>query len=177
MPLFRDHDSNVAHACATRDGSDMLLPAMLADTPPRADLRRLPVWFWLSMLTILLWGAWGLQSKLIVDRISPWLNQVLFPLGLLPVMLGMLFSKRMRAGSNLRVGSFWALLTGVLGGAGNIAFFLALVRGHAAVVVPLTGLFPLVTVVAARVFLRERLSRPQLLGLVVAAVAIYLLSV
>ena len=155
----------------------MLLPAMLAESPPRVGRRRLPAWFWLSILTIVLWGAWGLQSKLIVDRISPWMNQVLFPLGLLPVMALMPLSKRMRAGSNLRAGSFWALLTGVLGGAGNVAFFLALVHGQAAVVVPLTGLFPLVTVAAARVFLNERLSRPQILGLALAAVAIYLLSV
>src|SRR5690242_6396225 len=57
-------------------------------------LRRLPAWFWLSMLTIALWGAWGIQSKLIVDRISPWMNQVLFPLGLVPVMAWMLRSRR-----------------------------------------------------------------------------------
>lgn len=148
----------------------------LMDLGSQSTRRRLPAWFWLSILTVALWGAWGLQSKLIVDRISPWMNQVLFPLGLIPVMVLMLFSKRMSAGTNRRSGSAWALLTGVLGGAGNVAFYLALARGKVSVVVPLTGLFPLVTVAAARVFLKEHISRLQLVGLVFAAAAIYLLS-
>jgi hypothetical protein len=81
---------------------------------------RVPAWMWLCALTILFWGAWGLESKLIVDRISPWMNQVLFSLGLLPVMLGMLFSKRVHSGTNRREGAWYALVTGLLGGAGNI---------------------------------------------------------
>lgn len=138
--------------------------------------RRFPAWFWLSLLTIVLWGAWGLQSKLVVDRISPWMNQVLFPLGLLPVMLAMFVSKRFAGGHNKRAGSRWAFLTGVLGGLGNVAFYLALLKSQVSIVVPLTGLFPLVTVAAARLFLKERINRVQILGLLIAAVAIYLLS-
>ncbi|HVX66935.1 MAG TPA: DMT family transporter [Bryobacteraceae bacterium] len=139
---------------------------------------RAPAWMWLSALTILFWGAWGLESKLIVDRISPWMNQVLFSLGLLPVMLWMLFSRRVHSGTNLRRGAWYALVTGLLGGAGNIAFYLALARGgKVSVVVPLTCLFPLVTVIAAYLVLKEKLTRAQLAGLVLAMIAIYLLSV
>lgn len=152
---------------------------MQAATSTQVRSRRFPAWFWLSLLTVALWGAWGLQSKLIVDRISPWMNQVLFPLGLLPLMVAMLFSRRFVAGESgrRRAGSFWALLTGVLGGLGNVAFYLALLHGKVSVVAPLTGLFPLVTVAAARLFLKEQISRPQMLGLFLAVAAIYLLSV
>lgn len=139
---------------------------------------RIPAWLWLSLLTIVFWGAWGLQSKLIVDRISPWMNQVLFPLGLLPVMGGMLLSRRVHEGSNMHKGAWYAVVTGVLGGAGNVAFYLALERGgKVSVVVPFTCLFPLVTVLAAYVVLKEKLTRAQISGLGVALVAIYLLSV
>lgn len=139
---------------------------------------RIPAWLWLSLLTIVLWGGWGLQSKLITDRISPWMNQVLFSLGLLPVVVWMLASKRVHAGTDKQRGAFWAFFTGVLGGVGNIAFYLALVRGGSvAIVVPLTCLFPLVTVVTAYFGLKEKLTRPQSAGLVLALVAIYLLSV
>lgn len=138
---------------------------------------RIPAWLWLSLLTIVFWGAWGLQSKLIVDRISPWMNQVLFPLGLLPVVAAMLLSRRVNQGSDRRKGAWFALVTGVLGGAGNIAFYLALDRGgKVAVVVPLTCLFPLVTVLAAYFVLKEKLTRAQMSGFAVALVAIYLLS-
>jgi transporter family protein len=76
-----------------------------------------------------------------------------------------------------RAGIGWAFLTGILGGTGNIAFFRALVSGgQASIVVPVTALFPLVTVILALTFLRERLGRAQIAGLVLALVAIYLLS-
>ena len=139
---------------------------------------RIPAWLWLSLLTIVFWGSWGLQSKMVVDRISPWMNQVLFPLGLLPLMAGMLFSKRRNEGSDKRKGARYAIVTGVLGGAGNIAFYLALEQGgKVSIVAPLTCLFPLVTVLGAYFVLKEQLNRTQVAGLAVALVAIYLLSV
>ena len=48
--------------------------------------------------------------------------------------------------------------------------------GQASIVVPVTALFPLVTVILALTLLRERLGRAQLAGLALALVAIYLLS-
>jgi bacterial/archaeal transporter family protein len=138
---------------------------------------RIPAWLWLSLLTIVFWGAWGVQSKLIVDRISPWMNQVLFPLGLLPLMLGMSLSRRRSEGSDKRKGAWYAVVTGILGGAGNIAFYLALEQGgKVSIVVPLTCLFPLVTVLGAYCILKEKLTRAQVAGLAVALLAIYLLS-
>jgi transporter family protein len=147
----------------------------------RAEIRAArpgaPAWLWYSLLTIVFWGAWGLQSKLIVERISPWMNQVLFPLGLLPLMGWMLLSKRSREGSNKKLGAVHAFVTGILGAAGNIAFYVALERGGSvSVVVPLTCLFPVVTVIAARFVLREKLTGCQIAGLALALVSIWLLG-
>jgi bacterial/archaeal transporter family protein len=151
---------------------------VVVKTPTRRLLSLVPAWVWLSVLTIIFWGAWGLQSKIIVDRISPWMNQVLFPLGLLPLVAWMFLSKHVKHGSHRQKGAYYALLTGFLGGLGNIAFYLALERGgKVSVVVPLTCLFPLVTVVAAYLILKEKLTRIQGAGLVMALIAIYLLSV
>jgi len=44
------------------------------------------------------------------------------------------------------------------------------------VVAPVTALFPMVTVLLALIFLRERLGRVQCVGLTLAFLAIYLLS-
>ena len=137
----------------------------------------MPAWLWLSLVTIFLWGAWGLQSKIIAERISPWMNQVLFPLGLLPPMIWMLFSRNLRQGVSLPKGAVYAFVTGVLGGTGNIAFIAAMgVGGKAAVVVPFVGLAPLVTVILARALLKESITRAQVAGLALALIAIYLLS-
>ena len=138
----------------------------------------MPQWLWLSLLTVLLWGAWGLQSKIIAEQISPWMNQVLFPLGLLPPVIWMLFSKNLSAGVSLPKGRAYAFVTGVLGGTGNIAFIASMgAGGKAAIVVPFVGLAPLVTVILARAALHERITRGQVAGLALALVAIYLLSI
>ena len=74
-------------------------------------------------------------------------------------------------------GIAWAFVTGILGGAGNIAFFRALQSGgKVSIVAPATALFPIVTVILAVTFLRERISKQQIIGFALALVAIYLLS-
>lgn len=142
-----------------------------------AKTPRFPAWLYYSVLTIVLWGIWGVQSKMIVDRISPLLNQVLFPLGLLPIAALLLFSARIQEGKDYRKGAIYGIVTGFLGGTGNIAFYMALSGGKASVVVPVTCLFPLVTVLAARFLLKESISRAQWIGLGLALAAIYLLSI
>lgn len=144
-------------------------------------LRTFPRWLLWSMATIVLWGTWGLVSKIASGGVDAYVNQLLYTVGLLPLMVfvGWTVAKRSlvdaREGRNR--GIFWAFLTGILGGLGNIAFFQALVKGgNASVVAPVTALFPVVTVLLALVFLKERLGRTQWLGLALAFVAIYLLS-
>jgi transporter family protein len=144
---------------------------------PIAPIAGIPRWLAFSLLTILLWGAWGAVSKVASDGVDANTNQIFFTVGLLPLVVIVWRSPRLRGGEQRRSGIAWAFLTGILGGAGNIAFFRALVvGGKASIVVPATALFPLVTVLLAVVFLRERLSRPQIFGLILALVAIYLLS-
>ena len=135
-------------------------------------------WMLLSLATVLLWGSWGLQSKLIVDRISPWMNQVLFSIGLLPLLVWMLFWKNLRqAAGEPKKGAAYGLLTGIFGGLGNVTFYLALSGGKASVIVPLVGLAPLITVVLAVVILKESINRAQAVGVVLALISIYLLSI
>ena len=140
--------------------------------------RKLPAWLAYSFLTVVLWGAWGVQSKMVVDRISPWMNQVLFSLGLIPPVLWLCFSPNLNHRvPGKKAGVAYAFLTGILGGTGNIAFYLSLHwGGKASTVVPLTCLFPVVAVMLAMLVLRETMSRTQASGLVVALVSIYLLS-
>jgi len=136
-----------------------------------------PPWLRFSLLTILLWGVWGALSKAVSNEIDAYLNQVLFTLGLIPLVAVVLRSHRLAGGRNRRRGIFYAFITGILGGTGNIAFFKSLtVGGQASVVVPLTAMSPLVTVLIALAVLREALSASQKVGLVLALAAIYLLS-
>jgi len=142
-----------------------------------STLLGVPGWLAYSLLTIVVWGVWGVISKVVSDRIDAYSNQVYFSLGLLPLMLVVLRSPRICGGEHRGAGVAWAFVTGILGGTGNVAFFHALViGGQASIVVPATALYPLVTVILATLFLHERMRRTQQLGLVLALAAIYLLS-
>jgi transporter family protein len=138
----------------------------------------MPRWLAFSLLTILVWGAWGVVSKVASEGVDANTNQIFFTFGLLPLIALVWRSPRNAGGGAARrTGIAWAFLTGILGGTGNIAFFHALViGGKASIVSPVTALFPLVTVILAVAFLHERLGTTQKIGLALALVAIYLLS-
>ena len=155
----------------------MAMPAVTKQQQTSVLKERFPPWLFYSLLTIVLWGVWGATSKAISDDIDAYMNQVLFTLGLIPLMLLVVRSRRLSGGAHRKRGIFYAFITGILGGTGNIAFFKSLtVGGQASVVVPVTGMSPLVTVLMALVVLRERLTLWQVVGVVLALVAIYLLS-
>lgn len=69
-----------------------------------------------------------------------------------------------------------AMAAGLLGGTANLLFLAATGRGALAVVAVLTALYPGITVLLARAFLAERLTRLQAVGLLAAVVAIALIS-
>jgi transporter family protein len=155
------------------------MPSSSVESTPAAHrvIAGIPAWLAYSLLTIVLWGAWGAVSKVASAVADANTNQIYFTVGLLPLMLIVSRSTRLRGGQLRSIGIAWAFFTGILGGVGNIAFFRALgMGGKVSIVAPSTALFPLVTVVLATTFLHERLSRPQKLGLVLALIAIYLLS-
>jgi bacterial/archaeal transporter family protein len=136
----------------------------------------IPAWLAYTLITVLFWGVWGFESKLLVDRASPYTVQVLFTFGLLVPAVIVLFSPKRFAGKRRGRGFFFAVLTGLLAGTGNILFFVALAKGRASVIVPLTSLSPLVTVLVGVVALKEKMRWFQYLGLALALIAIYLLS-
>jgi transporter family protein len=61
---------------------------------------------------------------------------------------------------------------------GNVFYYDILSRGgKAAMIVPLTALYPLTTVLLAMLLLKERLNRIQLSGVLISLLAIYLFNV
>jgi len=143
--------------------------------------RRLPLWLFWSLITIVMWGTWGLVSKIASGGVDAYMNQLLFTAGIAPLLIFVSWKVGRGASGEKREGRgrgvFWAFLTGILGGVGNMAYFQAMVKGgRASVVTPVTALFPMVTVLLALIFLKERLGRLQWAGLGLAFVAIYLLN-
>src|SRR5262249_38674411 len=123
-----------------------------------------------------------LLGKVIGDALSPSLTQALSTFGLLPIMLVLWRSQKSQKeahqhGSTTK-GKLFAFGAGVITCLGNISYYDVLNRGaKASMVVPLTGLYPLVTVLLALVVLKEHLNLIQGLGIALSLVAIYLFNV
>ena len=135
-------------------------------------------WLRLSMLAMLAYGVWGLVSSLASQNVSPLTLQIVSTVGLFPVAVVLMFSKNVHKSANRNRGILLAMATGIIGGTGNLTLYQALrLGGEASVIFPLTGMYPLVTIMLAQVLLKERLNRIQAVGIALALVAIYLFSV
>jgi transporter family protein len=140
------------------------------------DRWQLPLWLWYALLGVFLWGLWGFLSKIGSDAASPMQMQILFTLGMLPVALGMFVQMRGKLDRD-RVGVTYGLLCGIATGVGTLGYFAALRDQNASVVAPLTGVFPVLTVILAVIILRERLNKVQMGGMVLALASIVILSI
>jgi transporter family protein len=132
-------------------------------------------WYWFSLATMFCWGAWGIFGKLASAQINSKLL-VLVSITASFLLLWVLFlATGFEVERNAR-GIGYAVLAGVAGSIGSIFFYLALREGKTSVVVPLTALYPLITVALSVLFLREEISGVKILGIVLALAASILLS-
>jgi transporter family protein len=129
-----------------------------------------------SLVVILLWGANGFLTKWAAERIG---MQVLMWRVLLQTAIGFSFLGATGALGQLqrdRYGLLVALLAGVVGSFGTLGYYFLLNRYQASRVVPLSSLYPLVTVALSVAFLREKLTVPQWVGAFLAVGALMLLG-
>jgi transporter family protein len=136
---------------------------------------KLSRWLTYALLCMIAWGAWGFIAKLGADRIAPGPLQILATAGTLPLALLAFVQLRMRLEKDAR-GIAYGILNGVLSGIGLLAYYAAASRGKVSVVGPVTSLYPLLTVLLAFIFLRERLNRVQAVGVALSLVAIAIFS-
>ena len=144
----------------------------------RGRARMMPRWVRWTLLALVSWGIWAILSKLIGDDLTPAHGQALSTIGLLPILAALAVMREPEAVGNARLGMVFALGAGALSCVGNIPYYQVLASGaKAATVVPVTALYPLVTVLLAVPLLRERLNWVQTTGVVLSLAAIYLFNV
>jgi transporter family protein len=136
----------------------------------------MPHWLLLSMIALVAWGITGNTQKISTNCISTQFSFLGFALAFIPVALVTvaLFPVSLAlSGEVLALG----VLSGVLNGFGALTSFAAFEKGaKSAVAVPIMSLYPLITVLLARVFLNEHISAPHWAGIALAPVAAWLLS-
>lgn len=102
---------------------------------------------------------------------NPRALQILFVLGMIPALFLALLRVHFVLQTDSR-GIVYGILNGLLATGGMLAFYVAMARGKASVVAPMTAVFPLFTVAGAVFFLKERLNRIQIMGIAMAMVAV-----
>jgi transporter family protein len=132
-------------------------------------------WLGFSLLALGLWGVWGFLGKVAAQHLPTSVTYLLAISGHLAVV-AYLLGRGIGSVAWEPWGVGAALGSGLAMAAGLLFFYEALGRGPAAVVVPLTALYPAVAVVLSCVFLQEALTLRQLTGLALALVAGWLLA-
>jgi transporter family protein len=127
----------------------------------------------LSILALVLWGAWGYMSK-VLTRSGPtgvlafWASLA----GVLPIAAFTAATGTLRWHRLAPAG----IVAGLLAGIATTCFYFALRRGPASVVVPLTGMYIIIPALLGYVFLKEPLTLKHALGLGCAVLAVVLLA-
>ena len=131
----------------------------------------------LTFLTIVSWGLWGFFIKISTDKIGVqaiiWGPSIAF---VLIVLSYLLVTKQLLPLNLDRAGIFFSLLGGIGAAVGSVAFITILKQQQVSLVIPFTALYPVITVILAVLFLNERLTASQTIGILLAVAAVFLIS-
>lgn len=132
-------------------------------------------WLFYALLTLVLWGLWGVFSKIASSHL-PGVIVYLVEVAVYLAVGGLIWLQMRPPFDWNYAGLIAAAAAGLSGGFALFFFFKALSLGPAAVIVPMTSLYPVITVILGIVFLQESLTARQLAGIMLAVAAFWLLS-
>ena len=132
-------------------------------------------WFVYSILALVCWGMWAFFPKIAVSYIHPRTAFVYEVLGGLLVGVAALVILDVDLGANVK-GIVPSMLTGVAGYLGLFFFLYAVRAGSVTVTSAFTALYPVITIILAMVFLKEKIAPIQWLGVGLAIVSVALIS-
>jgi uncharacterized membrane protein len=133
-------------------------------------------WFWYAMVSSLCWTGWAFTAKIGSKEIPPATMEFISSFGFVLVSLGVM-RRKSAASDKSSAGKCFALISGVLLALGGISLYGAYRTGYnASMITAVTSLYPVVTVFCAVGFLREKLNRVQVVGLLFTVAAIFILS-
>jgi bacterial/archaeal transporter family protein len=133
-------------------------------------------WVVYAALTVISWGVWGVFSKVASAHSKPRQVLIFQSVGVLAFGLVVLAVEKFNIEWSATAFS-WAAAGGFLVFIGFLTFFAALDGGQASTVVVLSALYPVVTIALSILFLHERLTMKQGVGIVLALIASVLLSI
>ena len=134
-------------------------------------------WLLMALATLVLWGFWGVALKLASKRLD-WKSLYIISNMVIIAVIAVLLITRSIELPMEKSSLGYALIAGVCGTFGYILLILSMkAGGKASIVIPLTSLYPALTVILSKLLLQEPLNRFQVIGIALALIAIVLLSV
>ena len=132
-------------------------------------------WLIYALMATAIYGFWGFFPKLASAYLDPRSAMIYQSLGTVLGTLVILASARFRVPMEPR-GITFSLLAGIAGVIGTQFLLMALAKGNASLVVPVTALYPIGVVILAMIFLKEPLTLKQALGIVISMVGVLLIA-
>jgi len=134
-------------------------------------------WLLYALITTIFWGVWGAFSEIPKNEGFP--GTLIYTVWSVTMIVPAIFAL-----ANIRwkletdkKSIFYGSLIGFLGAGGQLALFIgAIENGPAYLIFPIISMSPVVTIILSYLFLKERTSRRGWIGVIVAVIAIPLLS-
>ncbi len=130
-----------------------------------------------GLALLLIWGAWGVTAKFALKdigmQIVVWAQiaqTLIFPLYF--VLFKDLLPLKIQGDA-----IWWAMVSGAFGILGTLILYLLLRAAPTSIAVPLSALYPVVTIILSYLILHEKITTQQWVGIAFALVAIALLSI
>lgn len=133
-------------------------------------------WLFYAIITTVFWGIWGAFIEIPEKSGFPaTLGYAVWALTMIPCsLLALRFIKWKLEYDTKSI--FLGSVIGLLGAGGQLLLFQALRDGPAYIVFPLISLFPILTIVLSMIFLKEKADKRHWIGIIIALIAIVLLS-
>lgn len=126
-------------------------------------------WLLYAIITMVIWGIWGAFSD--QTTLPKTLVYVIWAISMVPCALVALINIRFKWDVRPKA-ALLSMGAGLLGAGGQLVLFLALDYAPAYLVMPMISVAPIVTVLLSAAFLKEKVSRLGVLGIVLAFVAL-----
>jgi drug/metabolite transporter (DMT)-like permease len=134
------------------------------------------LWLFYALITTIFWGIWGAFIEIPEKAGFPaTLGYAVWSLTMIPCGIFALQRIHWKLEYDKRsviLGS----AVGFLGAGGQLLLFQALRQGPAYIVFPIISLYPVLTIFLSIILLKERTDKRQWLGIILALIAIFLLS-
>lgn len=134
------------------------------------------LWLLFILITVCTWGVWGAFSGYQIQHgIPDTIVYIAWALSMIPCAIVALIINKGKFLCDKK-SIILGCLVGLLGAGGQLVLFKALTLGPSYIIYPFISMSPVIVISLAAIFLKERASKWQVAGILVALVAILLLS-